>query len=327
MEKDKALVVVAGPVRRDALAELEKHCTIKQWKEKGPIPRDVLKDWLTEADGFWSASTVTVDEDLLKGATKLKVVAQASVGYDNINIPELTKLGIPHGNTPDVLTETVAEHAFALIVAASRRIFENMNFVLSGEWIEKYSPYKGRDLSRMTLGIIGMGNIGISISRRARAFGMTVLYNNRHPRRDDHLYMTTYVDMDTLLRESDVVLVAAPLTEETYHMVNADMFKKMKPHTLFVNIGRGKIVDTDALVEALETGIIEYAALDVTDPEPLPPTHPLLKTGKCLITPHVASYTDRTRKDMAMLTVQNLVNGVQKKTLVTVVNKEVNYTE
>lgn len=323
----KPLVVVPGLIRKDALAYLQEHCQIKQWTERTSIPRDVLKEWLADADGLWSLSTVTVDEDLIAHAPKLKVVAQASVGYDNIKIEDLTARHIPYGNTPYVLIETVAEMAFTLVAAASRRIVESMDFVVSGGWEKRPSPIKGKDLSRSTLGIIGMGNIGVSISRRARAFGMTVVYYNRHQRNDDKLYMTTYVSLDELLERSDVVLVMAPLTDETYHMIGKEEFKKMKSSALFVNVGRGKIVDTDALVEALNEGEIDYAALDVTDPEPLPHDHPLLKTGKVLITPHVASYTDRCRHDQAMQTANNLINGTRKEPLETCVNQEVNYTK
>jgi len=321
----KPIVVISGPVRRDGLTYLKEHVEVRQWQEKEDMPRDILKEWLREADGLWCTRSVKVDADLVANAPKLKVIAQASVGYDNVVIQDLTDKNIPYGNTPDVLTETVAEHAFLLVVAAMRRLPEVIDFVKSGEWERRDCPHKGRDVSRLTLGIIGMGNIGISISRRARSFGMTVLYHNRTPRLDDNLYMTTYVSMETLLKESDVVLVAAPLTDETYHMINADVFKAMKKDALLVNIGRGKIVDTDALVRALETGEIAQAALDVTDPEPLPQDHPLMKNPNCLITPHIASFTDRTRKNMAFLTVENLVNGVQEKPLKTCVNQEVNY--
>ena len=192
-------------------------------------------------------------------------------------------------------------------------------------WAQRPSNIKGKDLSRSTLGIIGLGAIGISISRRARAFGMTVIYNNRHKRADEHLYMVEYRDRDALLAESDVVLVMAPLTEETYHMFDKEAFKKMKNDALFVNVGRGKIVDTDALVWALNEGEIDYAALDVTDPEPLPADHPLLQTGKVLVVPHIGSFTDRTRRDMAMLTADNIILGLQGKPLKTCVNQEVNY--
>lgn len=322
----KPIVVVPGLVRKDVIAYLSEHVTVRQWTEKEKMPKEVLKEWLREADGLWSINHFTVDEDLVKDAPNLKVIAQASVGYDNIDIDALTARHIPYGNTPDVLTETTAELAFTLMVAASRRIYENAQFVKDGTWAERPSNIKGKDLSRMTLGIIGMGKIGVSVSRRARAFGMTVQYHNRNRRNDDSLLMTTYVSLGKLLTTSDVILVMAPLTEETYHLIDAEAFEMMKETALFVNVGRGKIVDTDALVHALETGQIDYAALDVVDPEPIGADHPLLKTGKCLVVPHIGSFTDRTRKEMAMLTANNLIAGVHGKPLLTCVNESVNYT-
>ena len=321
----KPIVVVPGLVRKDVVAYLSEHVTVRQWTEKEKMPKDVLKEWLREADGLWSINHFTVDEDLVKDAPNLKVIAQASVGYDNIDIDALTARHIPYGNTPDVLTETTAELAFTLMAAASRRIYENAQFVKDGKWVERPSNIKGKDLSRMTLGIIGMGKIGVSVSRRARAFGMTVQYHNRNRRNDDSLLMTTYVSLGKLLTTSDVILVMAPLTEETYHLIDAEAFEMMKETALFVNVGRGKIVDTDALVHALETGQIDYAALDVVDPEPIGADHPLLKTGKCLVVPHIGSFTDRTRKEMAMLTANNLIAGVHGKPLLTCVNESVNY--
>ena len=293
MEK-KPLVVVNGLVRKDAIAYLKEHVDVRQWTEKTVMPREVLKEWLIDADGLWCVRPLDVDGDLVKNAPNLKVIAQAAVGYDNVNIDELTAAGIPYGNTPGVLNETVAELAFTLIATASRRIIENANFVKDGRWAQRPSNIKGFDLSRRTLGIIGMGAIGVSISRRARAFGMTVVYHNRNQRLDDKIHKTTYMELDDLLAISDVVCV-------------------------------GPIVDTDALINALKTGEIDYAALDVTDPEPLPADHPLLDVENCLIVPHIGSYTDRTRYDMSILTADNIIAGVHKKPLKTCVNEEVNY--
>ncbi|MDY5786677.1 D-glycerate dehydrogenase [Veillonella caviae] len=323
--KKKPVVVVNGLVRKDAMAYLAEHVEIRQWTEKTVMPREILKEWLKEADGLWSVRPLTVDGDLIKDAPNLKVIAQAAVGYDNVKIDELTAAGIPYGNTPGVLNETVAELAFTIIATASRRILENVTFVKSGRWAERPSNIKGFDLSRRTLGIIGMGAIGLAISRRARAFGMTVVYHNRHPRQDDAIYRTTYMELDELLATSDVVCIMAPLTDETYHMCDAEFFKKMKSTALFVNVGRGPIVDTEALIEALKTGVIDYAALDVTDPEPLPADHPLLSLDNCLIVPHIGSYTDRTRYDMSILTADNIIAGVHKQRLKCCVNEEVNY--
>ena len=296
MEK-KPLVVVNGLVRKDAIAYLKEHVDVRQWTEKTVMPREVVKEWLIDADGLWCVRPLDVDGDLVKNAPNLKVI----------------------------LNETVAELAFTLIATASRRIIENANFVKDGRWAQRPSNIKGFDLSRRTLGIIGMGAIGVSISRRARAFGMTVVYHNRNQRLDDKIHKTTYMELDDLLAISDVVCVMAPLTDETYHMCDEAFFKKMKNTALFVNVGRGPIVDTEALINALKTGEIDYAALDVTDPEPLPVDHPLLDVENCLIVPHIGSYTDRTRYDMSILTADNIIAGVHKKPLKTCVNEEVNY--
>ncbi len=322
----KAVVVVPGLIRKDAVAYLSKFCEVRQWTESTSMPRELLKEWLKGADALWSV-TNEVDADLIRDAKNLKVVAQASVGYDNINVEDLTARHIPYGNTPDVLNESVAELAFGLALCASRRILENIEFVKTGQWEQRPSPIKGIDLSKRTMGILGLGKIGLSISRRARAFGMTVVYHNRTPRNDDGLYMTKYLPLNELLAVSDVVMCVLPLTKETRGLIGEDFFKQMKNTALFVNVGRGKVVDTDALTRALQTGEIDYAALDVVDPEPFPGQSALLNTGKCIITPHIASYTDRTRKDMAFLTADNIIRGVQKKPLLTCVNPEVNYTE
>lgn len=325
----KPIIVIPGKVRQEGIDELKKHVEVREWQEVGTMPRDLLKEWLKDADGLWATKDQKVDKDLLNNASNLKVVVTASVGYDHINVNELTELGIPVGNTPGVLTETVAEFAFSLILTARRRIYENIQYVFNNRWKDSDSLVKGpigRDVSRQTLGIIGMGKIGLSVSRRARAFGMTVIYHNRHPRKDDNLFMTKYVPLDDLLSQSDVVLVTAPLNNDTYHMVDAAWFKKMKNSALFVNIGRGRIVETGALVEALTNGEIDYAALDVTDPEPISADHELIKTGRCIVTPHIASYTNRCRTDMALLAVENLLKGVYLEPLTTCVNSEVNYT-
>lgn len=324
MEHKKPIVVVPGLMRKDALAELEKHCEVRQWDKAEPMPRELLKEWLVDADALVVVKC-QVDGDLIEGAKNLKVVAQAAVGYDNVSIEDLTARRIPYGNTPRVLDESVAELAMGLTICASRRIVENVDYVRSGKWMDRYPDFKGIDLSRATMGIIGMGNIGLSISRRARAFGMTVIYHNRNRRKDDHLYMTTYVSLDELLEKSDVVMCVLPLTKETEKLIGKEFFQKMKKSSLFVNVGRGKVVDTDALAEALQSGEIDYAALDVVDPEPFSPNHPLLKTGKCIITPHVASYTNRTRKEMAFLMVENILRGIKEEPLATCVNEAVNY--
>ena len=321
MEK-KPLVVVAGMIRKDVMTYLSEYVEIKQWTEKETIPKEVFAEWLEDAEGVWLTKT-PLDAEAIAGAKKLKVAAQSAVGYDNVDIEALTARGIPYGNTPDVLTETVAEFGFALTLTAARRIVENVNFVKEGKWMERPSNIKGVDVSRSTIGIMGMGRIGTSIARRATAFGMEVLYFNRTQRPDDAETGYKFVSLDELYEKSDVVLCVLPLTEETMYLVDKEAFKKMKNTALFVNIGRGKEVRVEDLKWALENGEIDYAALDVVDPEPYGPGMGLLETGKCLITPHIASFTDRTRYDMAMLTANNLIRGVRGEEILTPVNPEV----
>lgn len=323
-DNKKPIVVVPGLIRKDAIDYLSETCEVRQWTEKTAMPKETLKEWLKDADGLWVVKN-PINDEIIADAPNLKVIAQASVGYDNVDIKALTARKIPYGNTPVILNETVAELAFTLAACASRRILENFEFVRSGEWEKRPSNIKGVDMSKRTMGIIGMGSIGVSISRRARAFGMSVVYYNRTPRKDDAMYMTTYMPLDELLEVSDIVMCVLPLTPQTEGLLGKESFKKMKNTAIFVNVGRGKVVDSIALAEALEAGEIEYAALDVTDPEPLAADHPLLKTGKCLVTPHIASYTDRTRYEMAILTADNIIQGVKKKALLTCVNPEVNY--
>lgn len=325
METEKPLVIVAGKVRPDGLAKLAEGATIKQWQEPTPMPRSILKEWLREADGLWSSKHIKVDADLLASAPKLKVVAQDSVGYDNIVISDLTAKRIPHGNTPHVLTDTVAELAFTLVAAANRRIVENVEFVKQGSWTKQSPIHIGRDLKGSRLGIIGLGEIGLAIAKRAQAFGMQILYHNRTRRKDDEVQNLTYCTKADLLANSDTVLVMTPLTEATRGMISSEEFALMKKDALFVNVGRGAVVDTAALVTALETGQIAYAALDVVDPEPLPKDHPLLATGKVMIVPHIGSFTNETRHKMAILTANNLIAGIHKRPLPACVNEGVNY--
>lgn len=322
--KEKPKVIIVGHVRHEIPDLLGACCELQQWRESYDIPPDLWNKWLTDADAMVTAGNL-VTEDILRQGKKLRVIAQASVGVDNIDLAACTRYGVPVGNTPEVLTETTAELAFTLVACAARRITEAWDFVRNGQWEQGGFRQSGMDLSRRTIGIIGMGRIGISISRRAKAFGMTVLYNNRHQRSDDELRCTTYVTKDELLAQSDVVLVMAPLTPSTYHSIGREEFRKMKNTAIFVNVGRGAIVDTDALVEALQHGEIAQAALDVVEPEPLPKNHPLLQLPNVLIVPHIGSYTKRTRSEMAQLTARNILNGLDRKPLEACINSEVNY--
>lgn len=319
-------IVVTNNIFPEVRAKLEEHCDIKLWDEKYPIPQNTLADWLSDAEGLYSTG-VPITSDLLANAPQLRVIAQSSVGYDNIDIEACTKHNIPVGNTPGVLVAATADIAFGLILCAARRIPDASLFVKSGKWTATSRFPLGVDLYGKTLGVIGMGSIGVAVAKRAQASGMKVIYHNRNRRPDDMALHTDYASFDDLLSQSDFILVLTPLNDKTRGMFGRTEFTRMKKTAYFINAARGAIVDTAALVEALSSGQIAYAALDVTDPEPLPADHPLLTLPNVLITPHIGSATAETRLAMAMLAADNLIAGLSRKPLPTCVNQSVNYRD
>jgi lactate dehydrogenase-like 2-hydroxyacid dehydrogenase len=254
------------------------------------------------------------------------VVSNFGVGYDNIDVPACTRRGIPVGNTPGVLTETTADLAWALILAAARRVVEGDRAVRAGEW-RTWGPVLllGRDVNGATLGIVGFGRIGQAVARRAAGFGMRVLYHARNRVAEDveREMGATWLPLADLLAQSDFVSLNVSLTAETRHLIDAAALRSMKPSAILVNTARGPVVDTDALVDALRTGVIRAAALDVTDPEPLPADHPLVALDNCIVVPHIASATEATRGRMAAMAAANLLAGVRGERLPTPVNPEV----
>ena len=269
------------------------------------VPRQTLFESLRNCEGWLSMLSDTIDVALLDAAPRLRVISQMSVGVDNIDVGACRAHGVTVGHTPDVLTETTADTAFALIGAAVRRIPEGQEIVKSGAW-GPWDPWQflSGDLHGATLGIVGMGRIGQAIARRAGGFDMEVLYTTRTAK---ELPGATCLDLAGLLERSNIVVIAVPLADETRGMIGRAELLSMKETAILVNIARGPIVDTDALVEALAKGMIGGAALDVTDPEPMPPDHPLLQFPNCLVVPHVGSATVPARRAMASLAVANLV--------------------
>lgn len=322
---EKYQVAITGKVMPAALQLIQEHCQVQQWTEPTPIPRDTLFQWLRDADGLFINFQVRVDEELLAHAPRLRVVVQAAVGYDNIDIAACTARRIPVGNTPGVLTETTAELAFTLLLCAARRITTTWDIVRQGKWNAFTTIPFGTDLYGKTLGIVGLGSIGAAVARRAQACGMHIIYHNRHRRPDDDQLGVTYVSFPDLLRQADAVLVQVPLSDSSKKMFGPAEFAAMKPTAIFVNAARGAVVDTMSLYEALKSGQIAYAALDVTDPEPLPGDHPLLTLPNVLVTPHIGSFTYDTRTRMALLAAQNLLAGLRREPLPACVNEEVNY--
>ncbi|MEK3912768.1 D-glycerate dehydrogenase [Paenibacillus sp. FSL H7-0331] len=308
-----------------ALEAIQEECEVKVWEDSSPIPRSLLMDWLQEAEGLFSTGDVHVNEELLAAAPNLKVVAQSSVGYDNIDIEACTRRGIPFGNTPGVLVEATADLTFALLLSSARRIHEGWEFVKSGSWKNGVNISLGVDLFGKTLGIVGMGDIGSAVARRARACGLKLIYHNRSQREDDQLLEAQYVSFDALLEQADFIIVLVPLSNQSRGMFGKKEFAKMKSSAYFINASRGSIVDTEALYESLRTNQIAYAALDVTDPEPISGDHPLLSLPNILITPHVGSATYETRNRMANLAADNLLAGLRGEKLPACVNPSVQF--
>lgn len=289
----------------DILQPLSAVADVEVWDGGGHVPPLTLVEKLAGCSGWLSMLSDTIDAALLDRVPDLEVISQMSVGVDNIDVAACREHGVTVGHTPDVLTETTADTAFALMAAAVRRLPEGEALVRAGEW-GPWDPWHflSGDLHGSTLGIVGMGRIGRAIARRAAGFDMPVLYTSRTAK---DVPGATRVGIDELLRGSDIVVVAAPLNDETRGMIGRAQLALMRDTAFLVNIARGPLVDTEALVEALAAGTIGGAALDVTDPEPLPPDHPLLGFPNCLVVPHIGSATLPARRAMARLAVSNLV--------------------
>ncbi len=287
------------------LARLREATDVDLWPEESPVPADVLRARIAACDGLLPMLTERIDGALLDAAPRLRAVANMAVGYDNIDVPACTARGVLVTNTPGVLTDATADIAFALLLAAARRLTEGERAVREGTW-GPWNPnwLLGKPVAGTTLGIVGPGRIGAAVARRGGGFGMRVLYAGRHDVPD---FPGERTDLDTLLAESDFVSMHVPLTAETTLMCNAAFFARMQPNAIFVNTTRGGVVDQGALLDALRAGTIGGAALDVTTPEPLPPTDPLLDAPNIVIAPHLGSATLETRTRMAHLAVDGLL--------------------
>jgi glyoxylate reductase len=293
-----ARVFVTRALPFEALDRLRAAHAVHEWPGDMPPGPDELRSGVAEAEGLLSLVTDHVDAGVIEAAPRLRAIANMAVGTDNIDLEAAAARGIAVGNTPDVLTDATADLAFALLLALARRIVPGAAMVRAGEW-RTWEPAKdlGADLSGATLGIVGWGRIGQAVARRAAGFGLDVIHSSR----------SSGLPLDELLARSDFVSLHTPLTPETRHLVDAGFLARMKPSALLVNTTRGGVVDQDALRSALQAGEIAGAALDVTDPEPLPADHPLLDAPNLLVVPHVGSATVRTRAKMAAMAVENLL--------------------
>jgi lactate dehydrogenase-like 2-hydroxyacid dehydrogenase len=325
---DRPRVFVARRIPDDGLDLIRVACDMALWDDELPPPRAELLRAVAGCDGILTLLTDRVDDELLDAAgPQLRVVSDMAVGYDNVDVPACTRRGIAVGNTPGVLTETTADLAFGLLMAGARRIAEGDRLVRAGRW-RTWGPlaFLGTDVHGSTLGIVGLGRIGQAVARRASGFGMPVLYTSRTrvaPEVEAAAGGATFVSLDELLARSDFVSLHVPLGPATRHLIGAAELRRMKPTAILINTARGPVVDQVALYEALRDGIIGGAALDVTDPEPMPGDDPLLTLDNCLVVPHIASASRATRGRMAAMAAANLIAGVRGERLPTPVNPEI----
>ncbi|KAI7901839.1 D-isomer specific 2-hydroxyacid dehydrogenase [Cokeromyces recurvatus] len=315
----KVLVTRLLPPKTQARL-LEQNFELIQWKENSSIPRDVLLEKIQGVDALFCLLTEKIDNELLdRAGPQLKVVATMSVGYDHINVDAVKSRNIKLGYTPDVLTDSTADLTVLLALGASRRIKECIQAAENGLW-GKWGPtwLCGTQFTNKTLGVVGLGRIGEAVAKRLQAFGISrVIYSGRTKKSEqvEARLNAKYVPFDTLLTESDVIVVCCALTKETENLFDYKAFSKMKRTVVFVNSARGGIVLQDDLVRALEENLIGAVGLDVTTPEPLPPTHKLYSFPNCLILPHVGSATMETRENMANMTLENILAGLKEEKL------------
>ncbi|MEO1288387.1 MAG: D-glycerate dehydrogenase [Chloroflexota bacterium] len=323
----KPRIFVTRTIPEKPLQMLQADCDVHVWDDELPPPRAKLLDELALAEGILSMLTESIDQEALSAAPNLKVISNYAVGYDNIDVDSATSRKIPVGHTPGVLTETTADQALALLLASARRIVEGVDYVRDNQW-QTWFPLQllGRDVHGATLGIIGLGRIGYAVAKRAQGFGMTILYYGGSNQQMAEKVNANQVSLDELLQQSDFVSIHTPLMEDTHHMIGERELKLMKESAILVNTARGGIVDTDALVQALQSRIIFGAALDVTDPEPIPADHPLVKLPNSLVVPHLGSATWQTRERMGIIAAENLLAGLRGEKLPHCVNPKIYQT-
>jgi glyoxylate reductase len=322
----KPKVFVTRIIPDAGLEKVKFHCDAEIWPDLMPPPQSVLLEKAALAEGLLATLNDRIDAELLQKGTRLRVVSNFAVGFNNIDVAAASELGIAVGNTPEVLTDATADFAFCLMIAAARRLIEGERAIHDGKW-RTWEPmgYIGVDLIEKTIGIVGMGRIGFALAKRCHfGWGMRVIYTDLYPNAAAEKELGAEpVDFDVLLAESDFVSVHANLTEETRGLFNADTFGKMKRSAVFVNTARGPLMVEKDLYEALRSGVIFAAGLDVTDPEPMSPDHPLLTLPNAVIAPHIASATTRSRNAMAEIAADNLLAGLDGRPLRSFVNPDV----
>lgn len=322
-------VFVTRIILEKGLQPIQEFCDVDLWTDELPPPTSVLLERVRGVDGLLCLLTDRVDGEIMDAAgPNLKVISNHAVGYDNIDVPAATARRLPVGNTPGILTDATADFAFALLMAAARRVVEGERFVRAGKW-KTWGPslLLGADVSGATLGIVGYGRIGRALAKRASGFDMHILYCDPGITQPEPAPGTTshptQVDFETLLRQADFVSLHTPLNPQTHHLIDEKALALMKPSAILINTARGPVVDPQALYQALKTRRIFAAALDVTDPEPLPLDSPLLELDNLIVVPHIASASKTTRERMSWMAAQNLLAGLKGERLPNCVNPEV----
>ncbi|XP_054707592.1 glyoxylate reductase/hydroxypyruvate reductase-like isoform X2 [Uloborus diversus] len=315
------VLITRNDIPEDAILLLQSKCDVEIYGKPSPIPRDELLKRVKGKNGIFCLITEKINQEVFEAAgSTLKVVGTMSAGYDHVDLTECKKRGILVGNTPDVLTDATAELTVALLLATSRRLFEANQQVTNGGWVKcAWGPLWmcGQSLQGSTVGIIGLGRIGFGVAERLKAFKVkNIVYSgNRAKVEAMEKLNAKFVPLDELLKQSDFVVACCALTPENKVMMNKEAFKKMKKNAIFINTSRGALVNQDDLYEALTTGVIHAAGLDVLDPEPLPVDHKLTKLPNCVLLPHIGSATIETRTTMALLTAKNILAGLEGKPL------------
>lgn len=322
----KPKVFITRRITPESLDLIAAAATMEVWPDDAPPAPAILRAKAAAVDGLLTNIMDRVDAPLLDAAPRLKVLSQVAVGLDNVDVAAATRRGLPVGYTPGVLAKATADLAFALLLAAARRVGESERWVRAGQWTLAFHPLRwlGVDVHDRTLGIIGLGQIGLEMAKRGRGFDLQILYHSRTRRPElESRYGLTWASRDDLLSLSDFVSLHLPLTPETRHYIGAAELALMKPTAVLVNAARGPVVDSAALYAALQSGRLYAAGLDVTDPEPIPPDDPLLTLENVVIAPHIGSASADSRGAMCLLAARNLIAGLEGRPLEQCANPEV----
>lgn len=303
---------------------------VSVWPEDRPIPSNELIKETKNANALITITTDPIDKNVLEQCRHLEIISQFGAGYDNIDIAEATRLGIPVGNAPGAMSDATADIAFGLMIVVSRKFFYMHKRIGKGQWSHfRPKAHLGFELKNKTLGIFGLGRIGIEVAKRSKgAYNMNIIYHNRRPNKEaEKLLDAKYVSFDELLKQSDIISVHSTLSNETRGVFNKEAFDKMKPTSVFINTSRGPVHNEVDLIEALNSGVIWGAGLDVTNPEPMQKDNPLLEMENVAILPHIGSATVEARNEMSRLAAVNIVEFYKNNRIPNFVNPEVDLTK